>query len=281
MIHEFKHISSKLCSIYTEQEAQSITYILFEDLLGIKKTDIFASAKNSLASDEKQIIENALKDLLNHFPVQHIIGFADFMGLKFKVNKDVLIPRQETEELVMLCLKHADYRGLKVLDIGTGSGCIPIALKKENPLLDIVSVDISETALDIARENAIANQVKVDFMQLDILNQSLWNKLAGSFDMIISNPPYVSLTDKKLMKKNVIDHEPEIALFVPEDDALIFYRSIAKLAKIFLVDEGMIFLEINENLGEETKLLFENEGFQDVRIIKDFHEKDRILVVRE
>ncbi|MBC8343990.1 MAG: peptide chain release factor N(5)-glutamine methyltransferase [Bacteroidetes bacterium] len=281
MIREFKHISSKLSSIYSEQEAISITYILFEDLLGIKKTEIFTSAKERLTPTEKQILKNALNDLLNHVPVQHITGFSDFMGLKIKVNKNVLIPRQETEELVLLCQQHIGFKKLNILDIGTGSGCIPVVLKLYNPLLLVVSVDKSEAALSVARENAKANNADVDFIQMDILDEALWSSFQIKFDVIISNPPYVTKQDKYKMQKNVLDHEPEIALFVPDDDPFIFYRAIAQFSQNALADQGEIFLEINEYLGPEAKRLFENEGFREARILKDVHEKDRMLMVRK
>ncbi|MBT4728715.1 MAG: peptide chain release factor N(5)-glutamine methyltransferase [Bacteroidetes bacterium] len=280
MIHEFNHIVAKLSSLYGELEAQAIVYLLFEDLLGIRKTDIFTKNSDVLSKSDLIKLKYAEADLLQQIPIQHIVGFAYFMDLKIKVNKDVLIPRPETEELIQLVLNDFKDASIRILDIGTGSGCIAISIKNKLPKANVQAIDVSEKALNLAKENAKVNGVDVEFTQIDILNEREWLKLnKRNFDVIISNPPYVTQSDKLQMQKNVLEYEPELALFVPEENPLLFYKSIAEFSKRYLVPKGKIYLEINEGLANETKSLYIDSGFFNVDFLQDMMGKKRMMVI--
>ncbi len=230
-----------------------------------------------LSESEMLTFHFAVKDLLNNKPIQYIIGETEFCDLKFKVNENVLIPRPETSELVMNIVKRQktkDKRQLSILDIGTGSGCIAISLAKRIPNSKVYAIDISEKALEVAKENAINNNVDVTFIHDDIL--SLKNKIETKFDIIVSNPPYVRELEKADMRNNVLEWEPHNALFVSDDDPLIFYRSILEFAKTNLNQDGEIWFEINEYLGKEMTDLCKEYGFSKVDIFKDFRGKERI-----
>ena len=280
MIHEFNHIVAKLSSLYGELEAQAIVCLLFEDLLGIRKTDIFTKNSDVLSKSDLIKLKYAEADLLQQIPIQHIVGFAYFMDLKIKVNKDVLIPRPETEELVQLVLNDFKDVSIRILDIGTGSGCIAISIKNKLPKANVQAIDVSEKALNLAKENAKVNGVDVEFTQIDILNEREWQKFSNQkFDVIISNPPYVTQSDKLQMQKNVLEYEPELALFVPEENPLLFYKSIAEFSKRYLVPKGKIYLEINEGLANETKSLYIDSGFFNVDFLQDMMGKKRMMVI--
>ena len=280
MIHEFNHIVAKLSSLYGELEAQAIVCLLFEDLLGIRKTDIFTKNSDVLSKSDLIKLKYAEADLLQQIPIQHIVGFAYFMDLKIKVNKDVLIPRPETEELIQLVLNDFKDASIRILDIGTGSGCIAISIKNKLPKANVQAIDVSEKALNLAKENAKVNGVDVEFTQIDILNEREWLKLnKRNFDVIISNPPYVTQSDKLQMQKNVLEYEPELALFVPEENPLLFYKSIAEFSKRYLVPKGKIYLEINEGLANETKSLYIDSGFFNVDFLQDMMGKKRMMVI--
>ncbi|MBT3421487.1 MAG: peptide chain release factor N(5)-glutamine methyltransferase [Bacteroidetes bacterium] len=280
MIHEFNHIVAKLSSLYGELEAQAIVYLLFEDLLGIRKTDIFTKNSDVLSKSDLIKLKYAEADLLQQIPIQHIVGFAYFMDLKIKVNKDVLIPRPETEELIQLVLNDFKDASIRILDIGTGSGCIAISIKNKLPKANVQAIDVSEKALNLAKENAKVNGVDVEFTQIDILNEREWQKFSNQkFDVIISNPPYVTQSDKLQMQKNVLEYEPELALFVPEENPLLFYKSIAEFSKRYLVPKGKIYLEINEGLANETKSLYIDSGFFNVDFLQDMMGKKRMMVI--
>ena len=280
MIHEFNHIVAKLSSLYGELEAQAIVCLLFEDLLGIRKTDIFTKNSDVLSKSDLIKLKYAEADLLQQIPIQHIVGFAYFMDLKIKVNKDVLIPRPETEELIQLVLNDFKDASIRILDIGTGSGCIAISIKNKLPKANVQAIDVSEKALNLAKENAKVNGVDVEFTQIDILNEREWQKFSNQkFDVIISNPPYVTQSDKLQMQKNVLEYEPELALFVPEENPLLFYKSIAEFSKRYLVPKGKIYLEINEGLANETKSLYIDSGFFNVDFLQDMMGKKRMMVI--
>jgi len=209
-------------------------------------------------------------------PVQYAIGHAWFYQLKLKVNAHVLIPRPETEQLVDMAIDMGKKRKtLHVLDIGTGSGCIPIAIKKNCPGANITSVDISEDALAVAKMNATANEAEINLLRMDILDRQQWTNL-GTYDLIISNPPYIPQSEKETMDKNVVAFEPGEALFVPDEDPLIFYRCIAALGKTKLIEGGMIFMETHELLATETAKLFVEWGY-DATVINDCFEKTRFV----
>jgi release factor glutamine methyltransferase len=269
---------STLTPQYGDREAASISRWLFDDYFGIKaqNTNDELMFETFLKTDFLSIKER----LLNGEPIQYITGFAWFYGLKFKVNPNVLIPRPETEELVEWVLQTVGKRSdVKILDIGTGSGCIPVTLKIKNPSLDVTAVDISEGALITASRNAYRQNADVTFQRLDILNTDEWAKL-NTFNIIISNPPYIPTAEKALMERNVLAFEPELALFVEDDNALIFYEKIAEFAQKHLYTEGVIsylFFECNQyNAGEVVQML-QKMGFSDVELRKDMSGNDRMI----
>ncbi len=294
----------ELKDLYDKEELETFIAYCFEEFLNIKKIDIVSKGADTISESELLKFNFAIKDLKKYKPIQYILGKADFYGLKFIVNEYVLIPRQETEELVHLIIQEneevriekSESRSEKeegktekrenfelstlnsILDIGTGSGCIPIVLKKKIPAATIFAIDISEKALEIAKQNARSNDVDIEFIQHDILSK---NKLHLStdvkFDIIVSNPPYIRENEKQQMHKNVLDYEPHLALFVSDNDPLLFYDVIANFALKKLNKNGKIYFEINEAFGWETKQMLESKGFKNVRLVKDLHNKNRIL----
>lgn len=253
-----------------EREATSIARIVFEDAFRLFE---YQSEQPFLAIDKLQAIQ---KRLVNNEPVQYILGQADFYGLKFKVTPDVLIPRPETEELVYWVLESIQKSNLKLVDIGTGSGCIPITLKKKLPNAEILGLDISQAALKIAQENAVLNQVNVSFQAVDILKAEKWQALPY-FDVIISNPPYIPYEEIGLMPKQVTDFEPNLALFVDNKAPLIFYQKIAQFAQQKLTPNGQLFFECNEFNAKEVVLILEQLGFSKVELAKDMEGKERMV----
>ena len=235
-----------------------------------------------LSESEMLTFHFAVKDLLKNKPIQYIIGETEFCDLKFKVNENVLIPRPETSELVMNIVNSQQSTvnsQLSILDIGTGSGCIAISLAKNIPDSKVYALDISEKALEVAKENAINNDADITFIHDDIL--SLNNKIETKFDIIVSNPPYVRELEKADMRDNVLNWEPHNALFVSDNDPLIFYRNILEFAKTHLNENGEIWFEINEYLGKEMTDLCKEYGFSDIQIFKDFRGKERIVKVNK
>lgn len=287
----------ELKNTYEKDELETLIAYCFEEYLNLKRADIFLNFDVTISESELLKFNFAVKDLKQHKPIQYIFGKADFYGLKFIVNKHVLIPRPETEELVQLIIDkigggrtESGVGGqlqppnsllptpISILDIGTGSGCIPISLKKNIPFAKVYALDISGEALDIAKQNAEINSVDVEFFQHDILSAT--DKLPDAdlkFDIIVSNPPYICVSEKGQMHNNVLDHEPHLALFVNDNDPLLFYRSIADFALKNLKQNGELYFEINQALGPETKLLLENKGFKNVVLLKDINNNNRIL----
>jgi release factor glutamine methyltransferase len=273
----FEQLYAEFLPIYGENEAKSLAFLLLEHFSGVSKTDIVFNKKIEQAFD----YQNVIKRIKSQEPVQYVIGETEFYGRKFNVTPDTLIPRPETEELVHSVVSTLKREGkhtkqLRILDIGTGSGCIAITLACELPKAEVYAYDISENALKIAQENANRNQVNISFKQRDILQFSEINP-AEKFDIIVSNPPYVMDSEAKEMHKNVLDFEPYLALFVPDDDALIFYEAIINFAVNNLTIKGLCVVEINQQLGLETAELFWNKGFSYVEVIKDLSGKDRFV----
>ncbi|GAA4325952.1 peptide chain release factor N(5)-glutamine methyltransferase [Pontixanthobacter gangjinensis] len=260
---------------FPQTEIDSFFYILTEHYLGLGRLDIALNPGVEVSEDQHQKFEKALLRLKDHEPVQHITGVAQFYGYSFRVNKSTLIPRPETEELVdWIISDHKDSRQrLEILDIGTGSGCIPVSLAKELKNSQVSSFDISKEALDLARVNARENSVKIDFHEVNILETE---SLEAKYDIIVSNPPYVRELEKNAMHKNVLDHEPATALYVKDDDPLVFYRKIAELALDALKENGMLYFEINQYLGKETKQMLEELGFE-AELKKDIFGNHRLL----
>lgn len=251
--------------------------ILFEELLGISRLQIMANPGLRLNESEMLRIHFAHKKLLEHMPVQHITGVAYFYGLRLKVDKNVLIPRPETEELADWILNSSALMPrLKVLDIGTGSGAIALALAKTKPNWDITAIDISETALEMAASNASLNNLQVKFQPCDILDKDTRSTLPDDYDLIVSNPPYVTESDKARMLPNVLNFEPGLALYVANTDPLIYYREILNFARQHLKNNGRLFFEINERYGSDVSALFSDAGFADVSIRQDLQDKDRM-----
>jgi release factor glutamine methyltransferase len=267
-----------LVGVYDAQETEAITLMVLTEILNSSKATIKAFPENALTLTQQEETNNILTQLKTGKPLQYALGYAEFYGLKFMVNSTTLIPRPETEELVQWAISSWQFgvgRG-QILDIGTGSGCIAISLKKNIPNAQVSAIDISADALQIAKENAILNKVNVTFIEADILNIKSEIDIP-KFEIIISNPPYVTLEDKKLMHTNVTNFEPHTALFVPEDDPLIFYKAIADFALTNLKQNGLLFFEINESLGKETVALLESKGFKDIELKQDMSGRDRMI----
>ena len=261
-------LDKRLLEVYGDGELRSICRIIHEDLIG--KSDFDQSRLSSII--ERMNAEE---------PIQYIIGEADFYSLKFKVDESVLIPRQETEELVAL-FRDKEKKGAKldVLDIGTGSGCIPITLKYSHPRTQMTAIDLSAEALQIANFNAQRHQTKVDFQQVDFCDIEAWKKLP-SFDVIVSNPPYIGKEESEKLLKNVLQYEPHLALFSPNEDANHFYRLIKEFCKTHLNPGGRVYLELNEFNASEVLEIFNDASFAEAEIVKDIHRKDRMLFAKK
>jgi release factor glutamine methyltransferase len=273
----FQDFVNQLKLVDSREEVLSMSYLVFEKVLGISKTDIMAQ-KPIISSTTETQLKEIVHRMNDHEPVQYILGEADFFGRKFKVSPAVLIPRPETEEMVT-AIKHLHASGQlpgnpKILDIGTGSGCIPITLALEMPEANFFATDVSPEALKVAAFNAQKLKAEVTFIEHDILNSEI---SIHNLNLIVSNPPYIPLTEKNRMHTNVIEYEPHLALFVSDDDPLIFYKSIAKKSFAALVEKGILIVEINERFGEIVLVLFLQIGFVNVEIIKDVSAKDRIV----
>jgi release factor glutamine methyltransferase len=263
-----KRLESGLLTIYSEREAATIARYVFEDLWQISEVNL-----DNKELDEA-VFETVYRDLIRGRPWQYVVGVADFYGERYKVNEAVLIPRSETEELVDLIIKEGENYG-SILDIGTGSGCIAIALEKALTKASVTAVDVSVKALTLAEENASKLSANVLFSKVDILDQSKWEEFE-IVDAIVSNPPYILEEERSLMPDYVLNYEPPTALFVTDNDPLQFYRAIADFAVIKLTDKGVLYFEINEFFGLATKKMLEEKGFE-VEVIKDFYGKDRVV----
>jgi release factor glutamine methyltransferase len=258
-------------------EREAVAYLLLEDLYEISKIDI-ALAKETKPLNENQLHQQ-LKRINAHEPIQHIIGFTYFRNRKFFVSSDVLIPRPETEELVDHVIQNLPIPSPKILEIGTGTGCIPISLYLEITNADITGIDISLKALEMAKKNAQNLEAHVKFIQNDFINDA--ESLDVNFDMLVSNPPYIAQKEKETMHSNVVDFEPHLALFVADQNPLIFYDTIAKFGLEHLNKNGLIVVEINAHFGQETADVFKNSGYNEVKLLKDFYDKDRFILAKK
>lgn len=273
----------QLKKVYDINEIEAITLLVINEVTQLSKASIKAFPERELTSDQAQRLKNILIQLQTGQPIQYILGITEFYGLPFKVNPSVLIPRPETEELVewilssvgnLQAVNTGQFAG-SILDIGTGSGCIAISLKKNLSGAQVSAIDISEGALQTAKENAELNKVDVNFIKTDILNVNSEIEIP-KFEIIVSNPPYVTLEDKKQMHTNVTDFEPHSALFVPEHNPLLFYNAIANFALTNLTPNGLLFFEINENFGNETVELLKNKGLKNIELRKDMSNRYRM-----
>ena len=268
-----------LTPLYGEGEAESFFYLILEEKQQLKRIDLALQPDLVFPEEEIVVWNSILEQLKLEIPIQYLLGKTSFYGLDFEVNENVLIPRPETEELVDWIvsqnLKISESQSLKILDIGTGSGCIAVSLAKNLPNAEVFAIDVSEKALTTAQKNAERNEVEVTFISQNILETL---DLAQEFDIIVSNPPYVRNLEKEEIKKNVLDNEPHLALFVEDHDALIFYRKIAELAQKNLSNSGQLYFEINQYLGKEMISLLEELNFKNVELRKDIYGNDRMIL---
>jgi release factor glutamine methyltransferase len=268
-----------LTPLYGEGEAESFFYLILEEKQQLKRIDLALHPDLVLSEEEIVVWNSILEQLKLEIPIQYLLGKTSFYGLDFEVNENVLIPRPETEELVDWIvsqnLKISESQSLKILDIGTGSGCIAVSLAKNFPNAEVFAIDVSEKALTTAQKNAELNAVEVTFISQNILETL---DLGQKFDIIVSNPPYVRNLEKEEIKKNVLDNEPHLALFVEDHDALIFYRKIAELAQKNLSNSGQLYFEINQYLGKEMISLLEELNFKNVELRKDIYGNDRMMM---
>ena len=288
LLKQYKnHFFDSLKNIQDEQEIESFFFILTEYLHNLKRVDLALNPNFELSDAEVEKWNIILADLQQEKPIQYITGEAWFYGLQFEVNENTLIPRPETEELVEWILNSPITHHpspITILDIGTGTGCIPISLKANLPQANVSAIDVSEKALEVAKRNAVSNKVEINFIQTNILEvedlsqlQSPITHYPSPYNIIVSNPPYVRNLEKEEIKKNVLDYEPHLALFVEDTDALLFYRKIAQLALKNLAPNGLLFFEINQYLGKETVELLENLGFKNIELKKDMYGNDRMI----
>ena len=278
------YLLNKLQTIYAAGEASQISDWVMEAVTGAAKTERMMYKNTRLSGTEEERLMNFAERLLKHEPVQYILNETWFLGMRFYVDNNVLIPRPETEELAdwiitdtkeekMIAIEPAAE--INILDIGTGSGCIAISLKKKLPAAKVWACDVSKEALTVAKKNAAKLIADVTFLEANILDQNSWGQFP-TFDIIVSNPPYIPNQDKQSMASNVLAHEPHLALFVPDDDALKFYKAISLFSKKKLKQDGLLYFEIHENYGEATVELLKREGFSAI-VKKDMQQKDRMV----
>ena len=272
----YKKLLFQLYALYQEREAANIADMVIEHISGFRKLDRVLNSHSIISIDQEKKLETITQQLLLNIPVQYVLKEAWFYGMKFFVDKNVLIPRPETEELIEWMISEIKNENLQILDIGTGSGCIAIAVKKKVSLATITALDISETAIKIAKQNATILNSEINFIASNFLNELDWNEFP-IFDIIVSNPPYIKQSEKINMNKRVTEQEPHAALFVPDDDALLFYKKIAVFGKEHLSRNGKIFVEINEILGTETESVFRQYGYQ-TQLKKDLQGKERMIM---
>ena len=291
-----RYIKDQLREIYDEQEAVNIADLAIEHTTGFRKTERVSKKEQELPSSQIEQLKKDLQRLQQHEPIQYIMNKTWFYGMELYVDKNVLIPRPETEELVQWIVDDVKSSGkdvfirrsmegdettqLKILDVGTGSGCIALALKKTMPKAEVWGSDVSEEALNVARRNGSALDIRVDFQGLNFLDAAQ-QKLLPTVDIIVSNPPYVPLKDKKQMHANVVNYEPHIALFVPDNDPLIFYKALAEFGNKRLYNNGNIYMEIHEEIASDVVNLFKQNGYSDVELKKDMQAKDRMIKAKQ
>ncbi len=289
-----RHIKEQLVTVYDESEAATIAALALEHITFLSKADRIVKKDKLLSPHQLEQLNQDIQRLLQHEPIQYIMNKTWFYGMELYVNNTVLIPRPETEELVDWIVKEVNASGadvferrpmkadetkqIKILDVGTGSGCIALALKKAMPKAEVWGCDISEAALNVARRNGSALDIRVDFQGMDFLDIAQQKHLP-TVDIVVSNPPYIPIAGKSAMNPNVVNHEPHTALFVPDNDALLFYQALAKFGKHRLYKNGAIYMEIHEDLGKDVVELFEMEGYSHVELKKDMQGKDRMVKV--
>jgi release factor glutamine methyltransferase len=268
----------ELSPFYDAYEAESFFYLILEDKHKLRQIDLALNHELTFTENDFHVWDVLLSQLKKEIPIQYLLGKTSFYGLDFEVNENVLIPRPETEELVEWIIKENagidKTKKLKILDIGTGSGCIAISLAKNLPNAEVYALDVSKKAIETAKRNAVRNNVKVTFGLIDVLELEV---LKFHYDIIVSNPPYVRNLEKEEIKKNVLEFEPHLALFVDDNDALIFYRKIAELAQKNLLEKGQLYFEINQYLGKEMVDLLENMNYKNIELRRDIYDNDRMI----
>lgn len=267
------YVKDKLGSFLTDKEAHNTSAILFHHYLAMDRADIILKKNERVVESKMLEFYHAIKKINKGIPVQYVIGETEFYGLQIKVSSGVLIPRPETEELVDWIVKDANFTS-RILDIGSGSGCISLAIKKELPKAIVMGCDVSQKALAIAKKNAKRLKLQVNYFHCDILNGLPGN---DTYDIVVSNPPYVLEKEKELMEDNVLKNEPHLALFVEDEDPLLFYREIISSSKYFLNPKGTIYFEINEQYGADVEKLFEESGFTNIELRNDLQGKPRMV----
>lgn len=275
----YRQLLAQLFEIYDTREAANIADWVIEHATGQRKIDRIVYKDLPVSEQQQTALAKIAGELLQHRPVQYVLGEAWFMDMKLLVNENVLIPRPETEELVEWIIRDIKKSGnqkISLIDIGTGSGCIPVVIKKKFQEATVTAIDVSEDALQVAKQNSAKQKSVVNFLHLDFLHENEWNKL-GEYDIIVSNPPYVKRSEAVEMRENVLKYEPHLALFVPDDDALVFYEAIAIFSRQHLKLKGCVYVEINEALGKQVTDVFEKNGFPDIMLEKDLQGKDRMI----
>ena len=288
LLKDLQHIFHKeLDAVYGKEEVDSFFFICTEHYLDLPRFQLTLQPEFTLNKSETNTFFKVLEDLTQQKPIQYILGETEFYGLPFKVNESVLIPRPETEELVDIIIRSnselSEESQPKILDIGTGSGCIAISLAKNIPNAKVYALDVSDKALEVAKQNAKLNNVEVTFIEADILNETSWDLVFEhlEFNTIVSNPPYVRNLEKVEIKPNVLDNEPHLALFVEDDNPLQFYKAITNFAVNNLKPKGELFFEINQYLGNDTKQLLVDANFEAIELLKDLNGNDRMLKGRK
>lgn len=285
MTETIAYIRQSLKDIYSSGEIQAFTRLIMERICGLSTSQFLANKGNELSDKEKFQIKEIISGLQEHKPIQYLLGVEEFLGLDFKVTPGVLIPRPETAELANLIISDFKDQNPQIVDIGTGSGCIAIALAKYLPKAIVSAIDVSPEAIAIAKKNAQTNHVSVSFINLDILSNNIDKELCETdvnpnqllYDCIVSNPPYIMEKEKSSMDDNVLKNEPALALFVPDDDPLLFYKAISKFGRSHLKTNGKIYFEINALCGKETMDLLQKDGYTHIELIQDFYSKNRII----
>ena len=289
-----QYVKEQLKGIYQEQEAINITDLAIEHVTGLLKTQRVSKKQTELSESQFSQLQKDLQRLKSNEPIQYVMNKSWFYGMELYVDKNVLIPRPETEEMVEWIINDMKASGkdvfirrsmeadettqLKILDVGTGSGCIALALKKAMPKAEVWGCDVSEEALNVARRNGSTLNIRVDFQGVNFLDEAQQKHLP-TVDIIVSNPPYVPLKDKEQMQPNVVAHEPHTALFVPDNDPLVFYRALAEFGKKRLYESGTIYMEIHEGLANEVVTVFNKQGYSNIELKKDMQGKDRMVKV--
>lgn len=275
----YQQLLTQLYDVYDTREAANIADMVIEHVTNQRRIDRIVYKDLLVTFEQETEIQKLAGELLQHKPIQYVLGEAWFMDMQLRVTDSVLIPRPETEELVRWIIDDIKLSGndeISLIDIGTGSGCIPIAVKKNLPQVATSAIDISDAALQVAILNSIDQKVLIDFLHVNFLNEEEWNGL-GNYDIIVSNPPYIRQSEKARMHTNVIHYEPHVALFVPDDNGLLFYDAIAKFSLTHLKKGGKVYMEINESFGQDVVNLFEKHSFEPVTLKTDMQGKDRMV----